>query len=519
MILPLGLVLIVLAAATPSAASPAPGEEVTTAEEQAQFDLLKKRRMERLGIAPSAAGIAVPPGPVKAEPSFAEKERERATEFNKQFVPGAYEGMIGFSDRCKSADGCNKLATANLIKGAYEYVDMKKEIEAKTLVPDSEAYRNRHAQIKSGMKVTMEQFRPQPGGRSAYENDFIKISNPIVTKIFTPAELMRYAERNAASSDSPAFYTYLGQTLNGNGPPAKARAAFDAALQRDPKNDAAMGGRAEARLNMRDYEGAVRDAVAALKMNPDNKRAFVTLKFAEGRVPPGTAEKMFAGPGLAASEEAAAGPGSMPPGGASPSALGNAGASDAARRSDALTSDARRSLSMGDSSAALALLGKALAINPSNAEALGLTAMARIRLKDFPGALEAAEAGLTLAPNNPLLLDAKANALNSMKDYRGALAAADRAIAANPKDGMAYFNRAWALSGLHNRAEALAALQTAASLNPQFAPAFDAASSLPLESDILMLFPGESTDAQPAPPAEEPVSGRPPWLPAAGLAP
>ena len=46
--LALGLVLLAIAGATPSAGQ----SEETTAEEQAQFDLLKKRRLERLGIPP-----------------------------------------------------------------------------------------------------------------------------------------------------------------------------------------------------------------------------------------------------------------------------------------------------------------------------------------------------------------------------------------------------------------------------------------------------------------------------------
>lgn len=527
MFLHVGLVLIVFSAAAPAAAQPAaPDEEATSAEEQAQFDFMKKRRLERLGISASAAGLVPVPAPgspavlapAAPQPSFEDRERERATEFNKQFGDGAYEGITGFSDRCKSADGCNKLATAYLIKGAYQFVDLRKDVDDKKLAPDSDAYRGRHSEIKGGLRVTMEQFRPRPGARSSYERDFIKFSDPIVKKIFSPEELLRYAERNASSADSAPFYTYLGQALNEAGPPGKAKAAFDAALQRDPESDAALSGRAEARLKAGDYPGAVRDAVAALKLNPRNDRAYATLKFSEGRAPSGAAGERFGGPGVPAGAEAIAAP---PPGGPSSSDPGRAGAFapfDSLRRSEALVADARRSLGLGDSSAAMRLLSKAMELNPRNAEALALAAMARIRLKNYPEALAAAEAGLKLAPDNSPLLDAKANALNYTKDYRGALAAADLAIAANPGDAMAHYNRAWALAGLRDREGALASLRTAAELNPQFAPARDSALSLPLESDIIFMFPGEKAGAQPAPAAGTSGSGRPAWVAPAGLA-
>lgn len=507
------LVVIVVAVAAPSKASPGTDDSETSADDQARFELLKKRRLERLGIPSNEAGGA--PVPVSAtslpKPSFAELERARAVEFDKQFGPKAYEGITGFSDRCKSADGCSKLATADLIKGAYQFVDLQKDIETRTIAPDSDAYRSRHTEIKGGIRVTMEEFRPRPGAGSAYAADFIKFSDPIVKKIFTKEELVQYAERNATSSDSAPFYNYLGQTLYAAGPPAKAAAAFDAALQRDPKNADALTGRAEARLHMGDYPGAFRDANAALKLNPRNERAYAALKFSEGRVPPQTAGGPSGGFGFPSAEDAGAGPGASPsPGGSAPDALRRTGGPvpfDSLRRSDVLVTDARRSLSLGDSSAAIKLLDKAVELNPNNAEALSLAAMANIRLKNYPAALAAAEAGLKLAPNNGALLDAKANALNFIRDYRGALAAADLAIAVNSKDAMAHYNRAWALGGLHDRAGAIASLRSAAELNPKFAPALDSVLSLPPDSDIVLLFTGEKEDV-PSEPAATAVNFR-----------
>ncbi len=516
------LAVVMLAGATPAAGQPATDEDEPTAEELAQFERLRQRSLEEKGISLSAAGIV--PAPVAGSPvvpsrpqlSWEESERERAIPFDAQFGDGAYAGIAGFSKRCKFADGCNRFAAVDVLEGAYQFVDLQKDVEENSLAPDSSAYRDRQQEIKGGIRSAMEDFRPRPGANPAYEAEFIKVSDPIVKKIFSKEELLQYAERNAASSDSAAFYTYLGQALNGAGPPGRAREAFDQALRRDPDNDDALSGRAEARLNMGDYPGAVRDAVAALKLNPRNARAYAALKFSEGRVPGAGSTEVFA---------AASGAGPLAPGGGTGAAGTFSGGDgdpvsfDSLRRSDALVADARRKLSLGDPRAAVELLGKAVELNPRSAEALALTAMARIRTKDYAGALAAAEAGLKLAPNSVPLLDAKANALNYMRDYRGALAAADLALLANPDDAMAHYNRAWALGGLDDRAGALASLRSAARLNPQFGPALASALELPPEGDILYLFPGEVRGLRPEPAASASGSGRPSWLlPGAGAA-
>ncbi|MCR4295404.1 MAG: tetratricopeptide repeat protein, partial [Elusimicrobia bacterium] len=517
------MAVIMLAGATPAAGQPATDEEEPTAEELAQFELLRQRSLEEKGISLSAAGIVPAPVagspvvPSRPQPSWEESERERAIPFDAQFGDGAYAGIAGFSKRCKFADGCNRFAAVDVLEGAYQFVDLQKDVEENNLAPDSSAYRDRQQEIKGGIRSAMEDFRPRPGANPAYEAEFIKVSDPIVKKIFSKEELLQYAERNAASSDSAAFYTYLGQALNGAGPPGRAREAFDEALRRNPASDDALSGRAVARLNMGDYPGAIRDAVAALKLNPRNARAYAALRFSEGRAAGAGSAGVFAasGAGSPPSPGGGAGAAGSFSGGADSSLHGGAGnpvSFDSLRRSDALVADARRRLSLGDPGAAVELLGKAVELNPRNAEALALTAMARIRTKDYAGALAAAEAGLKLAPNSVPLLDAKANALNYLKEYRGALAAADLALLANPDDAMAHYNRAWALGGLDDREGALASLRSAARLNPQFAPALASALDLPPEEDILYLFPGEVRGVRPEAAAPAPGSGRPSWL-------
>ncbi|MFI5346433.1 MAG: protein kinase [Elusimicrobiota bacterium] len=519
-----GLMALLLLGAASAAAAPAPGDTDTTAQDQARFDLLKKRFLQQQGIPPSAAGGVVAPPPVAGQappppaPSWEQQERERSMEFNKQFGAGSYEGIIGFSKRCLSADGCDKLATADVIDGAYKFVDLQKDVEKKVVAPDSSAYRERHGEIKGGMRAAMEEFRPRPGARTAYENDFIKFSDPIVKKIFTKDELLQYAQQNAASADSSPFYTYLGQTLNaGSGSPGKARQAFDAALERDPKNEEALSGRAQARLGMSDFPGAVADARAALRLDPGDQRALAALKFSEGRLAGGTGSAAPPAGSAASAPTAASGAepdASWPARGSAQAGLihpGDSATTDAARRSAALVAEAKRSLGLGDAGSAARSLRQALELNPRSAEVLSLSAMAAIRLGKYSDALAAAEAGLALAPRSAALLDAEASALLGMKDYRAALVASEMAIAANPQDAMGYFNRSWALAGLNDAPGSIASLATAAGLNPQFASMAESARLLPPDDDLLTLFSERRSAPGPEPVEAVPGHSLPPW--------
>ena len=493
-----------------------------TAEQQAQFDLLKQRMLQKQGLPAAAAVTAVLPPPAAAipgkpppapEPSFAEAEALRSAEFNKQFGGGAYEGIVGFSRRCLSADGCDKLATGGVISGAYKYVDLEGDVEKKVLTRDSGEYRSRDDGIKSGIRGAMNEFHALPGKNPSYEAELIKVSDPILKKIFTPAELIQYAERNAASSDSAPYYAYLGQKLNGAGQPGKARDAFDAALERNPSSQEALSGRAEARYELGDFPGAVSDARAALQLNPGDERALTALKFSEGR--DGGAASAAGARAGAAGAGAAMGAG----GGAAGDEFARAGENvpaEARRRSDAYVADAKRSLSLGDALAATESLRKAVEVNPSNAQAFSLASMAYSRLKNYEAAFSSAESGLKLAPRSTALLDSKAFALNHLKDYRGALAAADLALSVNPNDAVAYFNRAAALGGLHDRAGMLEALEAAARLDSTFASMLEAVQKLPEATDILYLFPGEAPAESPAAAPPAAAAAPRPWAAPAG---
>lgn len=507
---------------TTNAALPAIDPE--RAKVLADYRLFKLRGLEAQGIAPAAGGIIVPPT-VGPQPTFAEKEAALAAVYDGYFGKGAWRDINRYLHRCQETEGCNFLPAAGVITGAESFVALKKD---KGVVEGSPAYKQRHQEIRTKLHSAVDEVRPQKDSPAQLVKAFINSATPIVRKIYTPEEFLKFAQKNAVVTDAAPAYAHLGQVLNGQGPPGRAREAFNAALQRDPANQEALSGRAQANYNMGDYAGAASDAGAALKLNPGDKNAFATLKLSEGR-----AAASGSGGGSAAAQGAASASGGAAPGGAAVSQLGGApggpgqggageqagaglaaGGGENVRKAELLTTEARRSFSMGDARSAADSLRRAIELNPQNAQAMSLASMAYNRLKNYPAAIEMADAGLRLAPNSAALLNSKALAQNHMKEYSGALASADRALALNPRDAMAYFNRAVALGGLHDRPGMLAALRSAAEADAKFVPILESAIQMPEDSDILYLFPGENpaAAAQAAPMDAPAETGRPAWL-------
>ncbi|MBI3565580.1 MAG: protein kinase [Elusimicrobia bacterium] len=522
------LALLVLAVALPAAAGdgdPAnPAAAANPANPQASaFALMKARMMQKNDIPLSAAGVTLPPAVVTPPPpdtghgtppppDWHRDEAERQAEFDRQFGAGAWKNITDFSSRCEPP-ACNFLATAGILRGGYDFVDLRRDVEAKRVEEGSPAFAQRDGAIKVGMRQTLEQMRPTPEGDPKQQEELIRVSDPIVKKVFTPQELVRYAQTNAAAAQTAPYYAFLGRTLNANAQPGPARAAFDAALARDPAYQPALSGRAESAYRLGDYPSAVKDARAALALRPDDAYALSTLKFSEGRSGPApdAGAPGGAAPGTSggAAAFAAASAASAAPGGG----RGLAPASvpgDALHQSEAFTRDAKRALTLGDLRGAAEAARRAIAMNPANAAAYSLAAVANIRLKDYAAALAAAESGLKVAPNSAALHDFKAFALNGLKDRRGALAAADRALELKRNDPVAYFNRAVALYGLGDRDGSLTALKSAAALDPKFLPALNEALRLPTDADLLYLFPGDAPAPEAAP--ESAAGARPAWL-------
>ncbi len=470
-----------------------------------------------LGDAVSALQPSSPIGP--KPPTHAELQVQRAKKFNEAFGQGSFEKIDGFSKKCEPPD-CNKFATMKILMGAHDFVDLKTEVETGKIKEDNPQYGVRLGGIKRGMREGIRTMTPTPGVKKEYETELNDISQPIIRVVFSPEERERMAGNIARRNDSPPSWANLGRTYQDVGKPDQAREAYDTALEKDPKNETALVGRAQLSFANGDYSGAARDASAALKINPENKVAHTTLMLSQGRggyqdggaVAGGAAGEGGPGAGGGSAAGSSASGGFYPGGGAAAAPATPA----MTAKADGLTLEAKRQLSVGDPKGAVASLQKAVELNPRNAQAYSLASIAHNRLKDYPAALAAAEAGLKLAPNSPVLLNSKSFALARMKQFQGALEAADYALSINPKDSMAHFNRAAALKGLGDRIGMIDSLRSAALFDPQFQPVLDAALKMPEDSDVFLLLPGESKEVPGK--GSGPGAGNPwrNWLLAAG---
>jgi tetratricopeptide (TPR) repeat protein len=457
-------------------------------EEHTRFRELNAIQMADQGV--RASVIQLPAGITPPNP-----EHLRAAAFDKQFCPqqpGCYRAAADFKDNCNPEPParCNRLAAGQLITGGDKFATLENEVAEGKVQRGSQDYENRRGGIKGEMRAVVREISPRHGASSSYTQEFIKIADPVVKQVFTPKEREQFAHNLAGTTGSAPAYNYLGETHNELGSPGQAVQAFDAALERDPGSRDALSGRAQANFSLGNFPAAARDAAAALAIDPNDARAYATLKLSENRAP-------ASGGGLAA---AAAGGGQAAPAGRAGSGPSLPGASPAeaaetARRAAALAAEARRSLGMNDASRAVGILDRAIAASPGDAGSYLLRAMARARTGDFRGALADAEAGLRLRPRDASLLVAKSYSLNRLKDYRGALDAARLAREIDPDsaDAMAAF--AHAAGGLGRREEMLALLGEAAAKDGRYAASLASAQSMPAGADLLFLFPGETMPA------------------------
>lgn len=158
-------------------------ESGISAKDEARFDFLMKRRLEKTGLPPEAADTSDQSkwGPYPAP--WKELEEARAARFDGRFGQGAYDALIRFSDECLYADGCERLLTADLISGAYRFIDLEKDVASGAVVRGSEAYRSRDENLKTEMREAVEAFRPKAGARKAYTEAFEAFADPILNGI------------------------------------------------------------------------------------------------------------------------------------------------------------------------------------------------------------------------------------------------------------------------------------------------------------------------------------------------
>lgn len=169
-------------ASTAIAGAPQDDSSVS-AKDEARFDWLMKRHLERTGLPPEASDTPDQSkwGPYPAP--WKELEKARAAQFDRRFGQGTYDAMTRFSDDCRNANGCERLLTADLISGAYRFIDLEKDVDSGAVVRGSEAYRSRDEKLKTEMRAAVEAFRPKAGARKAYTKAFAAFADPILDEI------------------------------------------------------------------------------------------------------------------------------------------------------------------------------------------------------------------------------------------------------------------------------------------------------------------------------------------------
>ncbi|UPT73132.1 MAG: protein kinase [Elusimicrobiota bacterium] len=317
--------------------------------------------------------------------------------------------------------------------------------------------------------------------------------------------------------NNPANHSIDAAAKLADGDVAGGRAALDKAISLGGTADA-FGMRGGLKMAERDYAGAYKDALEALKLKPGDPVLMGLLKSVEGRVSPAERAAIAAAVGSSSSGATAAYRNS-PAAAASRAPSGPAGfasfpALSAPREIEGMTSpaaisagqklaEARRAWALGDFAQAVALARRALELNPSSADAHSFLAAIYAQRGDFRASAASAAAGLALAPRDAGLLNTKAFAENRLKSWRDALASSNGAIEADPRGAWGYANRAHAYGGLGDKDSMMSDIKRAASIDGAFTKAAaDAASlQLPSNADVLFLFPGEDPGPAAAPAA------------------
>ncbi len=233
------------------------------------------------------------------------------------------------------------------------------------------------------------------------------------------------------------------------------------------------------------YPEAASAAQEVLQNHPKDKTALAIYGLSEGRNPrvdePSTSN---AAPNSAMpfqSNSYAAAQGIASPGD-SPAALPTAPSS--------VPLDANLAFHMGNYRDALAGADQALKANPADIAANLLAAESYAGMGDYGNALNMVKAGLQTSPNSPRLLNLRSQYLSRQGRYRKALASSDVVLEGNPQNAEGYYSRAMALAGVGDRNGVIDSLKRAAELDMKYQKLAQKAASLPLNSDLRLLFNG-----------------------------
>ncbi|MBI5623941.1 MAG: tetratricopeptide repeat protein [Elusimicrobia bacterium] len=303
------------------------------------------------------------------------------------------------------------------------------------------------------------------------------------------------------------------EALLDQGKAAEAEDLLDELLQDDPENPELLAMRSVARLNQEDKSGALSDAKASLKSDPENKTAQEVKDFIEltgraagvslklkgpkweskdmgsrfdgsgGDGAAGAGGKLMAGGGWRSggpSRASGGGYDAVDAGGSGWSATGSgpgAGAyapgaqatlpmSQGLTGSQVLVREARKKLRLGDLSGAFLEAARALQADARNPAAWTTRAAVSNKLKNFDAAIGDATEALKLEPKNvPAMLE-RGYAQYNMGNLTAALEDIGSAIKIEPMNALAYLYRGMIFEKMTRYTEALADYETAARLDP-----------------------------------------------------
>ena len=296
----------------------------------------------------------------------------------------------------------------------------------------------------------------------------------------------------------------LAKDRSENGSPEETIEAASKALEAGEPDPELYQLRASAYYKQKLYDAAYQDALAALKLDSQDRLAYTVYKLSANHLEIPDAQRIGQKVGLSSEERSSSRAGSAE-GEQESAALA---LKTASAQSAALNKEAAAALSLGDAPAALRKADAALKADPRSAQALNLRAMAQVRLGRSDAAIADASKALEIAPGSPALLITRAWAYGKSGDFESALKDASAALEAAPSDGAAHFVKAFSLAGLGRRAETLEQLREAAAASPAFREVYDRALHLPEIGDAMLLFSGPAPSSASSAPAQAPAPAR-----------
>lgn len=295
-----------------------------------------------------------------------------------------------------------------------------------------------------------------------------------------PTQKAQAAESHLPEQAPPKQVNDVARQYLDSANPQDAQRLIGRVLKSDPTNSDALGMRAQVKLTAGDSKGALDDARAALKSDPNNAFARMLighsdeLSAAGSRIP----KKLATGWNTAADDsigDARAQRGAAM--GASAGAR-SAGYSDHAVGLPASNLDSAvvvgwSKFRIGDMNGAADAASAALQKIPGDAQALGLRAAAYNRSGKPLLALADAEAALKAKPKDVVALLEKGYAQYQLGRYQDALSSVESALEVDPLNAMGHLYRGMILEKLNRVQDAVASYLKAAELDPSLKPLSD----------------------------------------------